>query len=311
MTRDQFIQLPAHEIAAILEPQGGRVCTLPVNGTRRWFMLEHTPPPPGVDLMSHYMQVAACAHIRLFEMIFDHGVSTLLSPTFGPDIMQRDEAYTQMALQGMGRLVEGEEFLAFYEQHEVRVRFYGEHRKYFAGTPFEPMSDLFDRLTQQTCHHSKNRLFWGVCAHDAVQPIADLSVEFYKTHCRPPTREELVIAYYGEAVAPVDFFIGFDQFAAYDMPLLTTGEEDLYFTIAPSLYITQEQFREILFDHLYERPQPETDYSHVNDEDWKRMKAFYRANAGRTQGIGRRYINGDCWYPVPQVQLPHEFEDIP
>lgn len=309
MEKAHFLRLSDNEMAAKLGASG-LVAAMPINGTRRWFMLEHMPPPDGTEMMMHYMATAGNAHVRIFKLAFDHGITTLLSPTFGPDIMQRDEAYIRMAVEGMRHLVKHPKFLDFYAEYEVRVRFYGEYRKYFAGTTFEPLCDLFDELTEKTCQYNKHRLFWGICAHDTVQPIADLSVAFYQAHGHTPTREDLVKAYYGEAVPPVDFFIGFDRFAAYDMPLLTTGEEDLYFTIAPTLYITKEQFREILYDHLYTRHQSDTNYGELDAADWQQMKAFYHANIGSTQGIGERHPQGDYWHPIPQVKQPQRSEEI-
>lgn len=295
------------QIAEHIQQEANLVCAFPINGTRRWFMLEHTPPPQGIDLMTHYMDVAGREHIRIFQMVFDHGVSTLLSPTFGPDIMGRDEAYTQMALVGMRHLVEDPKFLKFYADYDVRVRFYGEYRKYFAGTAFEPMSDLFDELTEKTHQNKTNRLFWGVFAHDMLQPIADLSVQFFQEHGCVPQKDELIQAYYGESVSSVNFFIGFDKFASFDMPLLTTGAEDLYFTVAPSLYMTDNQFREILFDHLYARHQAETDYDNLSAEDWSKMRTFYKTNRHNTQGIGQ--WQGQYWYPQSQVKIPQGFEE--
>ena len=295
-----FLALSDVEIAQQVNRVGGRVCNFPLNGTRRWFHLEHVLPN-SPNVMADYMDIAGQAHIDVFSMVFRHGVSTLLSPTFGVDIMQRDADYIHMAIIGMRRLVENPDFLDFYAKYDVRVRFYGEYRKYFAGTPFEPMCDLFDKLTERTSHHATNRLFWGICAHDTVQPIADLSIAFFQQHNRTPTREELIELYYGELVQPVDFFIGFDKFASYDMPMLTTGNEDLYFTVAPSLYITDKQFRRILYDHLYLRHTDDPDYSDLSFGEWQQMREFYLSNKSYTQGLGARHPNGHYWYPLSQV----------
>ncbi len=44
-----------------------------------------------------------------------------------------------------------------------------------------------------------------------------------------PTGARWSTLYYGEYVAPVDLFVGFDKFCTFDMPLIATGDEDLYF----------------------------------------------------------------------------------
>jgi len=111
--------------------------------------------------------------------------------------------------------------------------------------------------------------------------------------------------YYGEYVEPVDFFVGFDKFCVFDMPLVGTGNEDLYFTIRPSPYLSERQLRHILYDHLYSRRGGDPDYSIMSSDDWSLMKDFYRGNIDRTMGVGIR--RGQIWYPLPQVELPPDF----
>ena len=108
--------------------------------------------------------------------------------------------------------------------------------------------------------------------------------------------------YYGEYVEPVDLFVGFDKFCLFDMPLVTTGNEDLYFTISPSPYLSKRQLRDILYDHLYSRRDGEPDYAAMEPDDWSWMKSFYTANLDRTLGVGIKH--GRTWYPLPQVELP-------
>jgi hypothetical protein len=112
--------------------------------------------------------------------------------------------------------------------------------------------------------------------------------------------------YYGEYIPPVSFFIGFDKFSSFDMPLVALGEEDLYFTISPSPYLTARQLREILYDHLYTR-RGDAEYSTLEPDEWKLMRDFYQANMNRTLGVGARQPRGGYWYPLPQVALPPNF----
>jgi hypothetical protein len=90
------------------------------------------------------------------------------------------------------------------------------------------------------------------------------------------------------------------------MPLVATGNEDLYFTVSPSPYLNARQLRDILYDHLFARRMPESDYSDVGPKDWELMRSFYQANLESTLGVGARYKRGEFWYPLPQVKLPAE-----
>ena len=39
---ERFLQLPTAEVAALVRATGPKVCVFPFNGTRRWFLLEHS-----------------------------------------------------------------------------------------------------------------------------------------------------------------------------------------------------------------------------------------------------------------------------
>jgi tuberculosinol/isotuberculosinol synthase len=235
-------------------------------------------------------------------LFFEHGVDTLVTPIFGPDLLERGESYAKMATEGLALLATQPEFLDFYETYQVRVRFYGDYRSFFDSTPYAYLPEMFDEVTARTLLHDRHRLLFGVCAHDATETIADLSVQYHAEHGRVPDKRTLVSVYYGEYVEPADLFIGFDKLCVFDMPLLATGSEDLYFTVSPSPYLSAGQLRSILYDHIYARRGAEPEYSTLEPDEWKLMKDFYQANRNKTLGIGVRC--GQIWYPVPQVELP-------
>lgn len=302
---ETFRHLPVGGVARLVREAGPKVCVFPINGTRRWFMLEY-PSGQLKDMASIYIDETANRHIEIYKLLFDHGLDTLLTPVFGPDLMERGEDYMQVAAEGLARLATHPNFLRFYREHDVRVRFYGDYARFLNQTPYAYLANLFDEVTAQTLTHDRYRLFFGLFAHDATETVGEIAVRFYQQHGRPPNRREIVKAYYGEDLGSVDLFIGFDKFAAFDMPLLATGMEDLYFTVSPSLYLTEGQLRDILYDHLYARRE-EPDYEQVGAGDWDLMKDFYRANMEKTQGIGVK--RGDIWYPLPQVKLPASFAE--
>ncbi len=301
MDASTFQNLPPEEVARLVRESGPKVCVFPVNGTRRWFMLEHASA--GLEreenLAAAYVDVITRRHVELYQLFFDHGVTTLLTPAFGPDLIERGEEYMQMAADGWRRLFTHPDFLDFFRTYQVRVRFYGDYRKFLGRTPYAYLSELFDELTAKTLAYDQRRLFFGVFAHDATETIVELGVRYHAQQGQLPDKRTLIDLYYGEYVEPVDLFIGFDKFSAFDMPLVSTGSEDLYFTISPSPYLTAEQLRSILYDHLYARRGEEPDYSVMTPAAQNQMRNFYQLNCGRTQGIG---VNRDgIWYPLPQV----------
>ena len=125
--------------------------------------------------------------------------------------------------------------------------------------------------------------------------MAEFSVSFFKEHGRAPDKCELIEMYYGERVEPVDLFIGFDRFSAFDMPLLSTGEEDLYFTVSPSPYMSQSQLRGILYDHMVTRRSPEPEYENLSSLELQDLRNYYAQHRGDTLGTGT-LLHG-IWIP--------------
>ncbi|HJS20804.1 MAG TPA: hypothetical protein VJ785_18805, partial [Anaerolineales bacterium] len=133
----RFLQLPTNEVAALVRATGKKVCVFPVNGTRRWFMLEHADKI-GDDFFSAYMAESIRNHVQLCSMLFDHGLHTILAPVFGRELMQRGDDYTKrVGMDGLVRTAADPVYRNFFKQYNVRVRFYGDYRDILSGTPYE------------------------------------------------------------------------------------------------------------------------------------------------------------------------------
>jgi tuberculosinol/isotuberculosinol synthase len=298
--RETFVNLPAIEIAKIVQGTGPQTCVFPINGTRRWYLLEHgneTHPNPIED----YIEITGQRHIETFKLFFQHGLDTLITPIFGGEILNRGEDYMdRIAVAGMARLATNTDFLSFYEKYDVRVHFYGDYHQQFTGTPYAHLPDIFDRISKHTAHHQHYRLFYGVFANDATERTAEISIRFFQKNNRLPTRRDLIELYYGEYIEKANIFIGFEKFNVFDYPMLGWGEESLYFTVAPSLYLGDRQLRNILYDYLYLRPVQDPDYAVMPEQDFEAMRQFYAINRETTFGVGE--MRGGIWYPKSGVK---------
>ncbi len=293
---EEFLNLPSEQVAGIVRGAGPKVAVFPINGTRRWFALEHPEAARSDDPLGAYMDISQARHIELYRLFFDHGVDTLLTPIFGSELFRRGDGYVRrMVMDGLARLAEHPEFLRFYDERDVRVRFYGDYRRELAGTEFAPLLDSFDAVTERTRGHKRARLFFGVFASDLTETCSALAIAFHREHSRVPTRREMVEMVYGEYVDPVSFFIGFDKLSVFDYPLLASGEEDLYFTVAPSSYLGERGLRKILYDHLYTRRAEDPGYEELTREDWAMMRGFYHANRENMIGVGE--LRSGLWFP--------------
>ncbi len=299
---ETFQSLPSEDVARLVRAAGPKVGVLTTNGTRRWIVVEH-PEEAASDFVDAYFRLGGARFIEILKLFFDHGVDTMLSPIFGPDLLDRGNEYMQLAVHGLLWFAQNPVYLDFYDEYDVRVRVYGDARRYLENSPYAHVLEVFDELAQRTTAHGRHRLFFGVCAHDATETVGEIAVQFFQKHGKLPDRRQIVEAYYGEYVDPVSFFVGFERPSAFDMPLLATGTEDLYFTVSPSLYLDTYTLRAILYDHLYARRIGEASYEELSSDDWQTLARFYAANRRNVLGLGRRHVGGRCWIPLPQVNL--------
>jgi len=298
---ESFLQLPTNEVAALVKATGQKVCVFPVNGTRRWFMLEHGDKV-GDDFIESYMDLSIRNHVELCAKLFDHGIDTILAPVFGRELMRRGDEYTKrVGINGLVRTATDGNYREFFEKYNVRVRFYGDFREVLTGTVYEYALKSIYEVTEATKQHSGCRLFFGVFADEATETVSRLSVEHFLAQGAVPDKQTLVRKYYGEDLPPVSLFIGFDKFSVFDMPLLTTGEEDLYFSLSPSPYMTERQLRAILYDHIYVRPTPEPDYTKLESQEIEWLRNYYRDNKDYAFGVGKLKFN--LWFPETRNEL--------
>lgn len=223
MSLDEFLHLSDVKLAEVVRSFGEQVCVFPFNGTRRWFLLEHAHKK-FADPMDAYNDLTGKRYIEMYQMLFNHGIDTILAPVFGGDIMERGREYMEKIGSAMSRLAEHPDFTTFYKEYDVRVHFYGDYPKKFQPGRYAYLTDLFDEITRKTAQHKKHRLFYGVFASDATETIADLSVRHHQKYAKLPTRRELIEQYYGEYIEKASLFIGFEKFSVFDYPMLNTGE---------------------------------------------------------------------------------------
>ena len=288
----EFLEISDEAVSKIVSSQGQQTCIFPFNGTRRWFLFEHADSNVEMS-MDSYNDLTGKRYIEMFKMLFDHGIDAVVAPIFGSDILDRGDEYMDGIGAAMSRLADHMDFKTFYEEYDVRVHFYGEYRKKFTGR-YAYLADRFDQITQQTSHNKKKSLFYGVFGSDASESVAEFSIDFYQKNSRPPNRREIVESYYGEYLERATIFIGFEKFSVFDYPLLGLGSESVYHTVAPSLYMTKRQLREILFDHIFLRPMDEPEYMSMPRENFAAMKKLYDENREVTFGVGM--IRDGIWY---------------
>ncbi|MEM9774594.1 MAG: hypothetical protein AAF902_08450 [Chloroflexota bacterium] len=308
MQLSEFQSLPIKEVEKIIQETGPHTCAWVVNGTRRWYMLEYQTRLE--DFSLDYLGTINQRTIEIIQMFFEHGVNTLVMPIISPYILRkRSASYGKMASYAIEQLTVNQHYLDFYDSLDVRVGVYGDYKNYFGKETVDRLEKSIESVKQRTADHRKKRIFWGVCAHDAIETVSQLSIDHYLKNSVAPTKKQLIEAYYGEYVEPVDLYLSASKPRVFDVPLISSGRESLYFTVAPSPYMDQSQFRDILYDHIFHRTATQSQYTFEDvdqEKDWNLLRDFYHLNKRSTLGIGIREERLGVWHAVPQVQTEEE-----
>ncbi len=263
----------------------------PSNGTRRWFLDHRREHPEGGDYLSTIIRRQAEHH----RMVLAHGADVVLSPTFGRLNTQRGAEYTRYALGGLLRVASDGVYQELFRSG-VRLRFYGEYREVLDGPEYRPMVEACEEITASTADGDGPLILLGLFADAPYGTIARLSVELFQKTGRVPDRRALIEAYYGVPVPDLSFYVGFEQPQLFDVPLLATGLEDLYFTLNPTPDLDERQLRGILYDHLVARRTPEIEYETLSEEAKSKLAEGMKGRG--TVGLGRVDPLTGTWRPV-------------
>jgi len=298
----EWLGWPAERVSAWVSEQPDPVVMgWPYNGTRRWYVAYRRRNPGAKD----YLGLLIRRQAELHRLIFAHGVSVILAPSFGAETLKRGEAYTRYALGGLTRLPDDEVYRALIDCG-VRIPFYGDYEEALTAAGLRSALETCAMLTDATASGEGPLLLIGLFADDPYPRIARLSVEFAQRVGRPPGRAELIEAYYGLPVPDLSLYVGFAQLEMFDVPLLTTGLEHLYATLGPSPDLTERQLREILYDHLVMRRAAPVDYDTLSPEAQLGLADHAERRRGETLGIGRIDPLTGLWRPL----LPRGDHDV-
>ena len=265
----------------------------PFNGTRRWYLIHRRENPEAEDYLTTIIRRQA----ELHRMVFAHGVGVIVAPGFGTELLTRGSAYTHYILGGLLQLADDAVYQEMFAAG-LQIRFYGDYEEVLNTPSLRPLLQACAQLTAATESNEGPLLLIGLFADTPYQTLARLSVEFAKREGYPPNRQQLIEAYYGTAVPDLSLYLGFAQLALFDAPLLATGQEDLYATLAPSPSLTENQLREILYDHLVTRPTAEISYESLSNEALEALAEYNKRYSGATLGIGRIDPLTGIWNPI-------------
>lgn len=256
MELTEFITLTSPAVHEILQQTPGHEpgVAIPFNGTRRWYMATYQKTAEEVytqdylDRVFHRMR-------EVMEMMFADGVHTIYTPIVGRDLASRGENYVKFADYATGNVAQ-EEAMVWYLKHHVHASVYGQTDLLSSGVQKIVQNMAEKTHTPQVLHY----LRYGVFADKPVDDLIHRTIALYQKTGEIPTEQALLQDYYGGPAIPVDIWIGSDQPTVYDIPMVLHGNTALYFLQFPTLYLTREGWRRILYDYLFVRGDQETLY---------------------------------------------------
>ena len=267
-TLSDWFELDNQAIARIVAPHAS-TAVIYFNGTRRWFLTQSKD-------WADYPRIIGETHRNLSQLFFDHGVSTLIKPIVGYDLLKRGPDYQQAAIeQGLAEL-SSKDYRDWFHRAQARLSFYGNWKAVLTDLGFTKIVDLFNELVEETRHYTQCGILFGVFADEEVDRIVSVAKHV-------ANGGELLREYYGRSVGPVNLIIGSGQPAIWDIPLLNINTASLYFLQAPTYCLNKETLRRILYDHLYQRVNDDDLYDNLNPEEWASLEVL---------GIGKRTWKG-------------------
>ena len=255
-TLQEWLELDNQTITRIVAPRAS-TAVIYLNGTRRWFLTQSKD-------WADYPKVVSEAHRALCQLFFDHGISTLIKPIVGYDLLKRGPDYQQAAIeQGLAELG-SKDYRDWFHRAQVRLSFYGNWKAVLPDLGFAKIVDLFNELMDETRHYTQCGILFGVFADEEVDRIVSVAKHV-------ANGEELLREYYGWPIGPVNLIVGSGQPAIWDIPILNINTASLYFLQAPTYCLNKETLRHILYDHLFQRASDDELYDNLATEEvWKR-----------------------------------------
>lgn len=301
ISREKFTTLPAKEIAQIVKEKGKPKAGIFVpDGTRRMTLAFGHVSPEADDFYSENVRMTTQYFMHNLKVFFEHGLQTLFVPLISSAVLKRKKRYQQITLQqGLKTILKNETWLNFYAENDIRIIVYGD-LKYLRESECAQAIEWITEIQKLTVKHKTHRLFYGFASPDRIGTgLTHLTIDFYKSYAREPTYDELVKMYYGEYIAPADFFIMSTKLAGLGAlpPLIVGGETQLYFLAAPGIMaLNKDTYRKILYDYLFCRPhKPHQNYTAEDSQDIETLRNYFMRQKSTVIGLGMNI--GNFWVP--------------
>jgi hypothetical protein len=291
---DDFLAWPSEDINALAAE---KTVVFAPGGTSRWYFLEHGDVAQGYTRQEAFADYGRKALRRTVEIVDMMGAGTTFVVGFVPGQDERTEGYNAN-LRWAYELLVGEFALELYDRHNVGVMFRGGWLELFERLDAEHLNTGIDAVEWATLPDNPRRLIWLTQTPEPIpQALTPFVADYIREHGTMPPRAALCQAYYGRPITHVDVLLGHNKPSLEGLlpPMMTVG--DAYFSLSPSYYMAEADWRSILYDHLYSRRTTHRDYNAMQADDLHSLRGYYQQN-GHALGVGRIHQPTQTWRPV-------------
>ncbi len=159
----QFMQLSDQEITELHTRMGyPHLGVFVADGSRRLSLAFSDAHPDSQEFYHLAASLPAKYIYQAIEVMFKHGLPTLMAPVLGRSLLIRGQDYiNRTLLEGLAILFKSPEWKMLYRNLDIRVRVYG-HPDCLIGTACEPALDWIAQTQQETATHTKHTLWYAI-----------------------------------------------------------------------------------------------------------------------------------------------------
>ena len=305
MDLSTFLSFDNKQIATLLHNAGSTCWAIALGGTRRAYLAQYGKLTDRSDVVS-YFQWLENQQRQTFDQLYDMGVEIIIDIDYVPT--NRRHCYQLYAKQTIQGLVHSDNRRRWYDQRQFRVRAIGDLITLGRELDIPSLHMDFQRLTEETRTRSGPHLmyfFRGDWTNIATEE-AHLGYQLGTQLGRAPTQLELIQAFYGEEIPRLAVYVGSGR-PRMDIfrPPFISGAEDCYWSATSPVQLTLNDWRKIIYDHLYLRRTKGNREYFLDETSRREFTLATQTLNGCILGVGQKHKLG-FWMPEAHIDMTNQ-----
>jgi len=267
---ETFLQYSTNEIKEFCEKFDIKSCYLPVDGTRRFFLLfnETKNNWNEKDLKSYFLVVNSKFR-EIIKLFYSYGIQNLILLLMDKSAFSRGEKYLSEAIEsGIKPLYADQKYLDLYNRYDIDVQFAGFTSIFNKFLSADQLEDLISKFNSLHRKQAKNKFI----IYNGLSPSDDyLLLENYANNLRKQhfdiTKELLIQKIYKTNLTKIDFSIWYGYPRDKIIPPLLWEDGPKFFVRNPTLSLQPVQIKKAIYFCAVTKYSIKDDYYNHNFTD--------------------------------------------